>query len=113
MSKDDIPGRATLHEFARLVSQIATVAQSVRTDPLPVLTSLLATGGIDETGREGDAPPKLIRKLHDAGVIEGSGLQRRRRPGVTRRHRLRAGWFEAAEQLQEAFAVDVETDRSA
>ena len=107
------PGRATLHEFARLVSQIATVAQSVRTDPLPVLTSLLATGGIDETGREGDAPPKLIRKLHDAGVIEGSGLQRRRRPGVTRRHRLRAGWFEAAEQLQEAFAVDVETDRSA
>lgn len=98
------PTMATVHEAAALFATVAISASENDVDAASFLGSLLATGGIDLTGPDGDAPPDLINSLIKLGVLEAVKLQRRYRPGSVHRIALASAWRAVAETLQQAFA---------
>lgn len=95
---------ATVHEAAALFATVAISASENDVDAASFLGSLLATGGIDLTGPDGDAPPDLINSLIKLGVLEAVKLQRRYRPGSVHRVALASAWRDVAETVQQAFA---------
>jgi hypothetical protein len=104
------PPTLLISDLSRLAGVIARGAFEARVDPEPLFNALFGSGGIDEGQATSDFPRRLIKRLCVAGVINGANLQRRSRPGQTRRYHLREPYLGVALALQSTFGSAVSTD---
>lgn len=87
-------------DLARLATLVVDCARRSHVDAMPVMQSLMETGGITETPNGGPFPRRLSKKLEDCGVLWRNPLLPRSRPGHPRRYVLEQPFLETVRQVQ-------------